>query len=214
VPAEVIILGMSDQRLGALLCDIDGVLRHWDWAATAGLERAFGVPAGAIAEAAFARDRLMPAITGLISDERWRADIAGDLGRRHGSTARAAQLVERWSEDVGRIDAEVLALLVAAQRTIPVVLVSNATTRLERDLERLGVADAIARVVNSCRIGSAKPDQAIYRAAAERAGVPASRCLFVDDTAGHVRAAEAAGMAGLVYRDAAELRRVLGPALG
>lgn len=67
--------------------------------------------------------------------------------------------------------------------------------------------------MNSSRIGCAKSDCAIYRAAAECAGVPARRCLFVDDTAGHVRAAETVGMIGLVYSDAAEFRTVLGPAL-
>lgn len=200
---------MAGQRWGALLCDIDGVLRLWDWAAAAELERAFGAPAGAIAAAAFAPERLLPAITGRITDDQWRAEIAGALAVSAGSAARAALLVERWSRDAGRIDQEVLALLVAAQRTIPVVLVSNATTRLERDLERLGVADAIPLVVNSCRVGSAKPDPAIFHAAAERAGVPVDGCLFVDDTAGHVRAAEALGMTGLVYRDATDLRRAL-----
>jgi putative hydrolase of the HAD superfamily len=202
---------MTDQPCGALLCDIDGVLRHWDGEATVDLEREFGLPAGTIAATAFAPDRLAPAITGRISDERWRAEIARELAPVCGSATRASLLVERWSRPVGRIDDEVLQLLVSTQRLMPVVLVTNATTRLERDLQQLGVANVIPRVVSSARIGSAKPDPAIYRAAAERAGVPARRCLFVDDTTAHVRAAEAAGMTGLVYRDAAGLRQMLGP---
>ncbi|HXM55944.1 MAG TPA: HAD-IA family hydrolase [Candidatus Dormibacteraeota bacterium] len=193
----------------AVLCDVDGVLRHWDWAPVDDLEREFGAPVGASRAAAFAPGRLLPAITGRVTDEQWRAAIASELAAACGSAARAAELVERWSRDVGRIDDEVLELLVGAQRTVPVVLVTNATTRLERDLARLGVAGAIHRVANSCRIGGAKPEPAIYRAAADLAGVPAERCLFVDDTPGHVRAAEALGMTGLVYRDATDLRRAL-----
>jgi putative hydrolase of the HAD superfamily len=205
---------VTDEPCGALLCDVDGVLRHWDGRAVADLEAEFGLPAGTIAATAFAPDRLTPAITGRVSDEQWRDGIASALAPRCGSAARASRLVERWSRPVGRIDDEVLRLLVATQRTIPVVLVTNATTRLERDLQQLGVASLIPRVVSSARVGSAKPDAAIYRTAAERAGVPVRRCLFVDDTIGNVRAAEAAGMTGLHYRDAGELRRALGPAVG
>jgi hypothetical protein len=40
-----------------------------------------------------------------------------------------------------------------------------------------------------------------------------SRCLFVDDTPANVHAAEPLGMAGLVYREVAELRRALEPVL-
>src|SRR5262245_21843367 len=111
----------------ALLCDIDGVLRHWDWAAVDDLERELGAPAGAVRAAAFAPERLLPAITGRITDEEWRAGIGRALAPACRSAARAARLVERWSRDAGRIDDEVLELLVAAQRAVPVVLVTNAT---------------------------------------------------------------------------------------
>src|SRR2546430_1558963 len=133
----------------ALLCDIDGVLRHWDWSAVDELERQLGAPAGALRAAAFAPERLLPAITGEVTDEQWRVGIAGVLAPAGGSTVRAADLVARWSAGAGRIDGEVLELLVEVQRTRPVVLVTNATTRLERDLARLGVAAAIRLVVNS-----------------------------------------------------------------
>ena len=204
---------MTGRPCDALLCDLDGVLRHWDRTRWPDLEQEFGLQAGAL-HAAFAPDQMGAVLTGLMTDEEWRAVIATTLAPQCGSAARSAELVERWSQDVGQIDDEVLELLVRAQLTIPVVLVTNATTRLERDLQQLGVADLVPRVVNSARIGSAKPDPAIYRAAAGLAEVPANRCLFVDDTAGHVRGAEAVGMVGLVYRDVAGLREALGPVVG
>jgi putative hydrolase of the HAD superfamily len=204
---------MTEPPIGALLCDIDGVLRLWDQAETAELEREFGLPAGAIAAAAFAPERLLPAITGRVTDERWRAETARALAPACDSAERASRLIERWSRRMGAIDDEVLGLLVAAQRTIPVVLVSNGSTRLERDLQQLGVAELIPRLVNSARVGSAKPDAEIYRVAAERAGVLASRCLFVDDSPVCVGGAEAVGMTALLYRDAAGLRRALGGAV-
>lgn len=200
---------MKDSQPGALLCDVDGVLRLWDSGATAGLEREYELPAGTIATVAFATDRLAPAITGRITDEGWRADIVRGLTPACGSELRASQVVERWSGPMGRVDHEVLDLLAQVRRSVPVVLVSNATTRLERDLRLLGVADVLPTVVNSARIGAAKPDPAIYLASAELVGVAPDRCLFVDDTPANVQAAEALGMAGLVYRGVAGLRQAL-----
>lgn len=209
----IIIEDVRDGRVGALLCDVDGVLRHWDREATARLEREYDLPAGTIAVIAFAPERLTLAVTGRISDEEWRAEIAQQMTPRCGSARRASQVVELWSRSMGRLDDEVLELLVLVRQSIPVALVSNATTRLERDLRLLGVADVIPQVVNSARIGAAKPDPAIYLAAAEQVGVAPSRCLFVDDTPANVHGAEALGMAGLVYRGVAELRRALVPVL-
>jgi putative hydrolase of the HAD superfamily len=200
---------MTALPFGALLCDVDGVLRHWDDQGTADLELEFRLPPGSINAAALSHDRLIPAVTGRITDEQWRVVVAADLASLCGSQARARELVERWSRLAGTIDEQVLRLLVELQPRIPIVLVSNATTRLEHDLGQLGITAVLTRVVNSSRIGSAKPDPAIYRAAAQLAGVPTSRCLFVDDTASNVRGAEAVGMTGLVYRSAAELRQWL-----
>ena len=51
-----------------------------------------------------------------------------------------------------------------------------------------------------------KPDAAIYRLALSRFGVAASDAVFVDDRADNVAGAEAVGMAGIVFTDAAALR--------
>ncbi|WP_330457962.1 HAD-IA family hydrolase [Streptomyces sp. NBC_00820] len=197
----------------AVLCDIDGVLRHWP--AADALERAHGLPAGALAAAAFAPERLHPAITGKVTDEQWRAAVAAELARRCGSRERARAAVTAWSELVPAVDDEVVALLGQARdvASVSVALVSNATTRLERDLARQGLADLADLVVNTARIGIAKPDPRVYRIAAERIGAPAERCLFVDDTAANVVAAREAGMTAVHYRRIDDLRRALAPLL-
>nr|WP_238341448.1 HAD-IA family hydrolase [Actinopolymorpha rutila] len=196
----------------ALLCDLDGVLRIWDAEAMADPEAANGLPAGALAAAAFAPDRLLPAITGLVSDEQWRAGVVDDLAERHGGRARAQAAVDGWSAPVGRVDPGVLDLLVAARTHVPVVLVSNATTRLERDLASLGLTSHLDAVVNTSRIGVVKPDPRVFRYAAAVVGVDLSRCLFVDDQPGNVEAAQALGMQGLTYTGPDSLRAALGDA--
>jgi putative hydrolase of the HAD superfamily len=192
---------------------VDGVVRHWDREATAALEREYRLSAGTISAIAFAPDLLASAVTGRISDEEWRTEVAQRLTSRCGSSSQASHIVERWSEPIGRVDDDILELLARARQVVPVALVSNATTRLERDLGLLGVTAVIPHVVNSARIGAAKPEPAIYLAAAGQVGVAPSRCLFVDDVLENVHAAEALGMTGLLYRQVAELQRALDPLL-
>lgn len=193
---------------GAVLCDLDGVLRVWDPEIMPGLDRAHGVPEGTLAGTAFAPERLIPAITGAVTDEEWRTGITTELAATYGiETAQA--LVGAWTTIPGRVDEDVRALLTTVRAHARVVLVSNATTRLERDLEALGLSDVADAVVNTSRIGVAKPDERVYQLAAQRARVPASRCLFIDDTAANVAAARASGMTGHHFRNAVDLRSTL-----
>ncbi|MDT0318672.1 HAD-IA family hydrolase [Streptomyces millisiae] len=191
----------------AVLCDIDGVLRHWP--SLDAIERANGLPVGAMAAVALTGPLAEAAITGRTTDEQWRAAVVAELAAAHGSPERAAAAVAAWSAVLPRVDDEVVALLTGLRGVIPVALVSNATTRLEADLARLGLAEIADAVVNTSALGFAKPDPRVYATAAERVGVPPARCLFVDDTEANVLAAREAGMTGLHFRTAADLRGAL-----
>ncbi|MFG2669294.1 hypothetical protein [Streptomyces sp. NPDC048445] len=73
-----------------------------------------------------------------------------------------------------------VALLASVREVAAVALVSNATTRLELDLDRQGLSGVADAVVNTARIGVAKPDPRVYRIAAERVGTVAGpRCSTV-----------------------------------
>lgn len=200
---------MTQSPYDAVLCDIDGVLRHWPSAHD--LEQAHGLPAGAFAAAAFAPARLQPAITGQVTDEQWRLTVAADLAENHGSPEQARIAVAAWSALLPTIDTDVLALLTQTRDVASVALVSNATTRLEADLEQQGLTGLADVVVNSARVGVAKPDHQIYLIAARRVGVAPQRCLFIDDTAVNVAAARELGMSAVHYRRTKDLRDALAP---
>jgi epoxide hydrolase-like predicted phosphatase len=69
--------------------------------------------------------------------------------------------------------------------------------------------------VISCEVGLRKPDPEIYELAADRLGLPATRCAFVDDLGRNVEVAERLGMHGVVHHgDAAATVRRLEPFLG
>ena len=189
----------------ALLIDLDGVIRSWSRQEDPAAEAAFGLPPGAVRSIAFAPERLLPAITGQITDQAWREQIRAELARQFPS-ADAAGAVAWWSEPHGEVNAEVIELVHACRRRAAVVLVTNATTRLPDDLRRLGIDAAFDHIINSSAVGAAKPDPAIFAAALAAAGVAAADALFVDDTPGHVEAARRLGLAAHHYTGAAGLR--------
>jgi putative hydrolase of the HAD superfamily len=79
-------------------------------------------------------------------------------------------------------------------------ILSNADLSLRGRLRELGLHDLFDVVVSSAEEGIAKPETEIYRRAADRIGLSADACVFVDDAEVNVRAAEALGMRGIVYR--------------
>ncbi|HVH34120.1 MAG TPA: HAD-IA family hydrolase [Tahibacter sp.] len=190
----------------ALLIDFDGVLRRWP-ADDAALERDHGLPRGSLREAAFDPRLLAALVEGRIDDAAWRTQVALVLRDRH-PAADVAGAVAQWSAGIGEIDRELLAALddCRVQRR---VLVSNGSTRLRSDLAAHGLTDYFHAVVNSSEIGIAKPAAAFFAAALEAAGVRADHAVFIDDSAGHVAAAEALGLRAHRYLDVAGLHAFL-----
>ena len=110
-----------------------------------------------------------------------------------------------WNALLPRVDRELADLLRRTRQSMPVALVSNATSRLEEDLVNQGIDDIADFVVNTSRLGFAKPDPRVFHAAAGTVGVPPHRRLFVDDTPTHVAAARALGMPAVHFRTIADL---------
>ena len=187
----------------ALVIDLDGVLRHWTGQRTAAIERRHGLPDGSLTATAFAPDRLVPAVTGRVTDVAWRAGVAEELAHRFGADGEAA--VREWSAPVGDVDAEVLRLVRAQRPLRTVALLSNATDRLRSDLRALSLEDEFDAIFSSAELGVAKPDPEVFRRVCAALGLAPEQCLFIDDSAGHVAAAAAVGLRAHRYRSAAEL---------
>lgn len=177
---------------GVAIFDLDGVVRRWDPEIMSCAERSAGLPAGVLAATAFEPALLSRAITGVISDETWRAEITAALVDRFGSTARTA--VRQWSEPVGAVDPGVLAVVRTVRRTRPVALLTNATSRLRSDLAELDLVREFDHVLSSSELGLAKPDPRVFVEACQRLGARRASCWFVDDSELNVRAAAGAGL--------------------
>jgi putative hydrolase of the HAD superfamily len=181
----------------AILVDFDGVLRRWP-ASDAAIETAHGLPPGAIHRAAFDPALLSALVEGRLADEAWRAETAQRLARHH-PDADAAGAVARWSAGIGTIDRALLGLLQRCTPAPRLVLVSNGSTRLCRDLDAHGIAACFHAVVNSSEIGVAKPAARFFEIALARAGVAAPDTCFIDDSEEHVAAARTLGIPAHQY---------------
>ncbi|WP_188187127.1 HAD family hydrolase [Nonomuraea sp. SYSU D8015] len=186
----------------AVLTDLDGVLRHFDHAAQADIEARYGLP---LMKTALDPELIMPPTLGQVTEEQWFESIVVALG----GDDRARRAVAEFAQIRYWVDEEVRALLARVQQYVPVVIVTNAMDKIEEQLDRLGLTYFADDVVSSARVGVAKPDRRIYEIAAERAGAPPERCLFVDDRLPNVEAARALGMTGVHYRTIADLAAVL-----
>ncbi|MFI2608760.1 HAD family hydrolase [Kitasatospora sp. NPDC018619] len=204
---------MAEVAFDAVLCDVDGVIRFFDGDRVAELERAAGVAAGTTAAVGFAPENDRPLLLGRIGKAQWVDSIARGLAE-HVTPHQARELAGAFADAPFRADESVVRLLRRARQRCRLVLVTNATTWLDEDLALLGLADLADEVVNSSRVGAAKPDRRIYEIAAERAGAAPERCLFVDDRQENVDAAVAFGMTGVRYRGPEDLRRALAAVLG
>ncbi|MEU0431886.1 hypothetical protein ABZ153_09600 [Streptomyces sp. NPDC006290] len=75
-----------------------------------------------------------------------------------------------WPDRTPSVDLELVALLTQVRDVARVALGPNGTTWVEQDLSFQGLDSLAHTVVNTARIGIAKPDPRVYRIAAERVG--------------------------------------------
>jgi putative hydrolase of the HAD superfamily len=195
--------------VAAVIFDLDGVLRRFDAVAQARAERLVGLPEGTISRVAFSTEHVDAAVRGHISDEQWQAAVVASLSELVPERA-AREAVRSWF-NTGSVDVEVLTLIQTVRRRCPVLLLTNGTSRLERDLEIMGLASEFDEIISSHRTGFTKPDPRSYASADEAVcrllggHVAAGSVLFVDDTPAHVQGARAHGWRTLHFTDASAL---------
>jgi putative hydrolase of the HAD superfamily len=195
------------ERATALLVDFDGVLRRWDPAVAAGVEREYGLSEGVLGEIAMQWGRLQPVLTGRVSHADWMASVADALADSVGGPERARAAVEQWQRYRGEVDPEVLAFVREARAGgIRVGLGTNATDLLDADLAALDLTDEFDVVVNSSRVGVNKPAKEYFQAACAALETPAARVLFLDDEDWAIRGARVAGLSALRWSGPADLR--------
>jgi putative hydrolase of the HAD superfamily len=110
-------------------------------------------------------------------------------------------LVGRLFQDMGPDEPMLDAVRTARKNGIKTGLISNSWgAGLEYDPGLL--EELFDEVVISGDVGMHKPDAEIFELAAEKIGVPPSKCIFVDDLRENCQGAEAVGMTAILHRGA------------
>ncbi len=108
-----------------------------------------------------------------------------------------------------QLDEGVVAVAQRLALQYPMALLSNATDELEATLERHQLTQLFQVVINSARVGVAKPEPQIYRLALEGLRVAPEEALFIDDKLRNTVAAEQLGIVCILFKDVRQLEGAL-----
>lgn len=195
-------------NIKTLFLDFDDVLRIWQSEKISKAEYACQVENGILLQIAFSNQYLIPAITGNICHEQWRRLVTDALRQKYGSEV-AASLVAAWDAESWDIDDKLLMKLTDAAPQHRLVLVTNATDKLNEDLVRSGLDSTFDHVINSSEIGCAKPDPLFFEKALSISNATVENTVFIDDSVSNVMAARELGIFSILHESTSKTVRAV-----
>jgi putative hydrolase of the HAD superfamily len=189
----------------AVLCDMNGLFRHWHNSGARQAEALANLPTGTVDTYAYQHPAYRLARVGVLTDAQWAADVADRLAADHGDHVRNA--LSLWRADRGTPDTTMIDLLAQLRRLVPVAVLSNCTDALHNDLLHHGIT--FDHVLPSADLGADKPSPLAFRAALQRLGAPAQQVAYFDDEPTFVRAAAHTGMHAHQFRTPHEFAATL-----
>jgi putative hydrolase of the HAD superfamily len=194
---------------GGLLLDFGGVLTTSIWEAFDEFCRSEGLEEGTVRRLFRDDAEALADLRRLEKGEVTEDEFAASFGPRLG-IADTENLIERMFAGLGPDEAMIGTVRELRGEGVRTGLISNSwgTGIYEPSM----LTDLFDAVVISGDVGLHKPQPEIYELGAERLGVSASECVFVDDLRENVAGAKAVGMTAILHRDPeatiAELRRL------
>jgi len=181
-----------------VILDFGGVMSNMRWEVARQLEDRHGLPRRAMFETLY-RTPVWEAIQrGQGDRQAWLEDAHRLLEARARRALPRLHEVWRAAQD---LIGENIALVRALRPVYRTAILSNADASLrERLRDAHGIHDLFDSILCSAEVGMAKPEPAIYRLAASRLALEPEACVFVDDLAANVTAAETVGMQGILFR--------------
>ena len=180
----------------AVFFDFGGVLGLWDRAYVAAFEAEYGLPEGGVLKALYGTPGWRAVEVGRLPVDGWLAEVQSAMSAAARKPVPSAHSI--WSRLWNDIDGDVIDLARRLRSRYRVGVLSNTTTMLEEQvLAPNGILDMWDVIINSARIGIAKPDVGIYEAAARAVGAAPGECIHIDDLENNVLGAEAAGFAAV-----------------
>ncbi|MFG3140636.1 HAD-IA family hydrolase [Streptomyces sp. NPDC048211] len=143
----------------------------------------------------------------------WQAGSIGTIGEREVHEQLAARLsldapqvealmADLWTEYLGTPNEELIAYARGLRGTCRLGILSNSFVGArEQETELYRFDELVEQIVYSHELGIEKPDPRAFEALCAALGVEPESCLFIDDFAVNVAAAEAAGMQAHLFED-------------
>lgn len=113
-----------------------------------------------------------------------------------------------WNDILGanvKVNFEVLEIAQKLRERYTIGVLSNAIKDHVLHLNDLKIYDGFDPVIVSCQVGMRKPEPAIYKLAAKKAGVWTRQCFFIDDLEENCVAAKKVGMKAHRFTTASNL---------
>ena len=123
--------------------------------------------------------------------------------------AAAEYIIYHWNEPIVPITGTADVVRELKARGYTLYLLSNAARRQHTYWHDIPGSECFSGTLISADVHLLKPEAAIYQALFDKFDLTASSCLFVDDFPPNIEAAENAGMQGIVFHDAGQLREEL-----
>ena len=139
------------------------------------------------------------------AEEFWYS-IGPELGLK--SHEEIDEFRRRYHSDES-INKDVLKLILQLHNRYKLAVLSNSPPGLDRWLADWGIIELFDVIFCSGDEGLIKPDPAVYNLTLQRLGVLPHEAVFIDDTVGHVEAAQKLGIHGIIFTNAAALTREL-----
>jgi putative hydrolase of the HAD superfamily len=183
----------------AIFFDFGGVIGQLNREMVKQLESDYGLPRSGLFKALYGPPEWRAAEIGKGSQKKWLEAAARALEKM---AARPTPGIQEIASQIwGGHDEDVVRLVQELRGRYRVGLLSNSTKRLEKQLlDRDGIRTMFDVVINSARVGVAKPDARIYHKAAEMIGAEPAACVHIDDLEDNVRGARDAGFAAIHHQ--------------
>jgi putative hydrolase of the HAD superfamily len=128
------------------------------------------------------------------------------IGKRYNvSPSELERIFINCFDEIARLDDAVVDII----RPLPVSMLSNQFPLHFELCRKKGWHNFFSKVFVSFELGFLKPDLRVYSFVAEKLGVKPSEIIFVDDKEENVDAAKKAGMNGIVFKNAVQLKSAL-----
>ena len=192
--------------LRAIFFDLGGVILRTEYQAPRErLAERLNMTYEDISKIVFEAETARKASTGEISvKEHWLA-----VTRKLRLPAAEAESIrtEFFAGDV--IDRELLDFIRSLRPRYKTGIISNAWGDMREYIVKHQFDDAFDMLIISAEIGLMKPQPEIYQRALKQAQVEANEAAFIDDTSENIKAANALGMHGIVFRDPVQVKENL-----